>query len=82
MEQNAVLCIVGDQIEEQDHLPTAAFDRSSENNEDVYREETTSAEDSGSHEDKESEESTDSNGGNGQSIEKSREIIAGHEEAQ
>jgi len=35
LEQAAVLCVVGDQAEEQDHLSATASDRVGENGEDV-----------------------------------------------
>jgi len=43
LEQAAILCVVGDQAEEQDHLSATASDRVAENGEDVHREETAPA---------------------------------------
>jgi len=80
LEQAAVLCIVGDQAEEQDHLSATASDRVAENSEDVHREKTASAALSRYYENQESTKAVDTNGGDRESVEESREIDAGHEE--
>jgi len=81
LEQAAVLRVVSDQAEEQNHLSATVSDRVAENGEDVYREEAASAAHSRYHEDQESAEAVDTDGGDRESIEESGEIEAGHEEA-
>lgn len=81
LEQAAVLRAVGDQTEEQDHLPPAAFDCAAKNGEDVHCEEAAPAAHSRHRKDQESAEAADANGGDHESIEESGEIDAGHEEA-
>lgn len=80
MEQSAVLCSVGDQVEEQDHLSAASSYSSAEDCEDVLREEEASAEDSRHDEDQESEEAADTNGRDRVSAEEPGKVVAGHEE--